>query len=431
MRIARSSSLVFSLGMSALLALCLSLTTAPVSAEDCTNCYRGSVSDGQPYTGRIDTNDCTLGNGRRYEIIRYVKTTGGMVTISTSSPCNTFMELMHSGCGGLGSNTNCPIAGELGINPVNSCVTGNLSAGTYYLCIFETTSANSCGSYTVTVSEEEAGPAPQNDTCDNAEEVSLEEQSIGFGRTGWVANLEGSTIAATPDTEDSICGASNAPGVWYAIAGTGGTITAQTCGSTYDTRLSLFGGGADGDCGNLSCVSSNDDFCNLQSQVSWPSSAEVTYYIYVHGWNTSSGSYTLRVSSTEPPVVVVDEDEDGDGVIDSEDNCPSDANPNQEDCDEDGAGDACDDPCVLGGLQVPGDYNQDAGVDISDAISVFGYLFLGRDDPNCPAGLDFNGDSALDLSDGIGALNWLFQGGPSHALGSDCQEIVDCLDSCN
>ncbi len=88
-------------------------------------------------------------------------------------------------------------------------------------------------------------------------------------------------------------------------------------------------------------------------------------------------------------------------------------------------------PEALGGSQKPGDYNEDAGVDISDAISVFGYLFLGREAPGCPAGLDFNGDSALDISDGIGLLNWLFQGGPGHALGFDCVQIIDCRDACN
>lgn len=36
------------------------------------------------------------------------------------------------------------------------------------------------------------------------------------------------------------------------------------------------------------------------------------------------------------------EDGDGDGVCDEEDNCPGDANPDQEDADEDGIGDACD-----------------------------------------------------------------------------------------
>ena len=88
-------------------------------------------------------------------------------------------------------------------------------------------------------------------------------------------------------------------------------------------------------------------------------------------------------------------------------------------------------PEALGGSQRPGDYNQDSGIDLSDAISVFGFLFLGRAEPDCPSGLDFNGDQALDLSDGIGVLNWLFQGGPGHVLGSDCVQVVDCQDACN
>ncbi|MEC7775313.1 MAG: hypothetical protein VYC32_04375, partial [Planctomycetota bacterium] len=342
MKNARCSSNVRWCGLSVLLALCLFLVDLPLAAEDCINCRRGDVSDGQPYTGVINTSDCTLGNGRRYEIVRYVKDNPGPVTITTSGSCNTFMELMHSGCGGIGSNTNCPNSGALGINPQNSCLSRNLSPGTYYLCIFETTGANSCGSYTVTVTEEDAPPAPANDACVDAEELILEEASLGFGRVGLLENVDGSTASATADTEDATCGPSNAPGVWYMVVGTGEPMSAATCGSSYDTRLSLFSGGLIGDCANLSCIAQNDDSCGLQSRVNWISEADVIYYILVHGFSTSSGAYSLAVSSDMPPQAG---DADGDGVNDDEDNCVDDSNPGQEDCDGDGVGDACSSQC--------------------------------------------------------------------------------------
>ena len=55
-----------------------------------------------------------------------------------------------------------------------------------------------------------------------------------------------------------------------------------------------------GSCGGLVCVAGNDDFCGLQSQTSWPSVAGETYYIYVDGWNTNSGSFTLSISCSAP-----------------------------------------------------------------------------------------------------------------------------------
>ncbi len=168
MKNAQRMSGMCSWGLMVLLALCLCLVDLPLAAQDCFGCRTGDVSAGQPYTGTINTSDCTLGNGRRYEIVRYVKTNPGMVTLATSSTCDTFMELMSAGCGGMASNTNCSAWNALGINPQNSCLSGNLPAGTYYFCIFERSGANSCGSYTLWVEEQEIGDAPANDVCANA-----------------------------------------------------------------------------------------------------------------------------------------------------------------------------------------------------------------------------------------------------------------------
>ena len=344
MKNAQRMSGVCSWGLMALLALCLCLIDLPLVAQDCFGCRTGDVSAGQPYTGTINTSDCTLGNGRRYEIVRYVKPAAGMVTITTSSSCDTFMELMSSGCGGMNSNTNCGAWNALGINPQNSCLTGNLPAGTYYFCIFERSGANSCAQYTLTVDEAKVGPAPDNDVCIDAEELVLEERFAGgFGGglnvIGLGATADGDTTAATPDSENGSCGASNAPGVWYIVIGNGARMTASLCDSTYDTRVSVFSGGLDGDCANLACVTSNDDSCGLQSSSSWNSERDVIYYVLVHGWSSSSGAYTLNLTSQLPPAL---DDADGDGVEDADDNCVNSANPGQEDEDGDGIGDACD-----------------------------------------------------------------------------------------
>lgn len=94
-------------------------------------------------------------------------------------------------------------------------------------------------------------------------------------------------------------------------------------------------------------------------------------------------------------------------------------------------------PC---GSQLPGDCNQDRQVDISDAVCIFGTLFLGRPQffPCGDGGgghranlalLSANGDRRVDLSDGIYLLTYLFLGGPPHLQGLDCIRIAGCADN--
>ena len=61
---------------------------------------------------------------------------------------------------------------------------------------------------------------------------------------------------------------------------------------------------------------------------------------------------------------------------------------------------------------IRGDCNDDGGVDVSDAIKIFGYLFLGDSSCDCRQATDSNGDRAEDISDGIYLLAFLFSGGP-------------------
>jgi hypothetical protein len=98
-------------------------------------------------------------------------------------------------------------------------------------------------------------------------------------------------------------------------------------------------------------------------------------------------------------------------------------------------------PPPPGGLQRPGDCNQDGGLDISDAVCLLGHLFLGSpaklpcaggtaSDPGNRALLDSNGDGGVDLSDAVYDLTFLFSGGPPPRLGAECTRIVGCASKC-
>jgi putative hemolysin len=83
--------------------------------------------------------------------------------------------------------------------------------------------------------------------------------------------------------------------------------------------------------------------------------AEEQYWIVRNSWGSGwgEGGYA-RISfdvplyvlyyGTYPGLVVLGTDWDDDGIEDREDNCPYDYNPQQEDTDDDGTGDACDEP---------------------------------------------------------------------------------------
>ena len=95
-----------------------------------------------------------------------------------------------------------------------------------------------------------------------------------------------------------------------------------------------------------------------------------------------------------------------------------------------------------GGGQIPGDCNQDGGLDISDAVCLLFTLFLESplglpcgdgsvDDPGNRLLSDSNGDGAVDLSDAIHLLSYLFIAGLPPELGTDCTRIEGCPENCS
>ncbi len=102
----------------------------------------------------------------------------------------------------------------------------------------------------------------------------------------------------------------------------------------------------------------------------------------------------------------------------------------------------CDDGEISGegGLQLPGDINQDGGLDISDAIGGLLYLFsdsvleLPCNDGELGEGalllIDNNGDKLINIADVVYLLAYLFNGGAPPVLGTECVRIPGCPDVC-
>ena len=198
------------------------------------------------------------------------------------------------------------------------------------------------------------GDICDNDSCGGAIAVSLAGAKDG-SKSGTV---RGSTVGAGADAENGSCGSSSAGGLWFSVTGNGSPITASLCGSTYDTKLSIFSG----ECGALTCEGNNDDSCGLQSQVVWGSVDGVEYRVLVHGYGSNTGAFQLGIAVEAPPPVG---DADNDGVIDVEDNCVNDDNPGQEDGDADGAGDACDN-CLVDSNEDQADSDGDGMGDVCE-----------------------------------------------------------------
>lgn len=229
-----------------------------------------------------------------------INTTGAAVTISTCSFAGEYSTIsgavngqtlkftssvatdfitIHSG------TSNGPVVAS-GLTPLTFA---NTFTGTLY-AHWNTSSAcgaqSSCRTTTVQCTSCIPPPPPANDLCTGA-------LPIACGQT-----ISGTTASATADAVAGTCvtALNTAPGVWYTFAGDGSTTTLSLCGSSYDTKIGVFSGS----CGALTCVTGNDDFCGLQSQVSFTANVGTTYYVLVTGFGTNSGNFTLVRSCVFP-----------------------------------------------------------------------------------------------------------------------------------
>ncbi|MHC4498511.1 MAG: hypothetical protein ACYS21_05290, partial [Planctomycetota bacterium] len=162
-------------------------------------------------------------------------------------------------------------------NPHGFCVT--LPQGTYYAMIDTWPLPGCIPEFTLTV--DLGAYAPANDDCANAEAV------------GDVVDKPFDTMCATFDG-DGHC--MTGPNIWYCYTATcTGYVTVSLCGSGYDTRLAVYNGCA---CyptlGNM--IDCNDNFCGLESQMTFWAVDGNDYLIEVGGLADNTGLGLLSIS---------------------------------------------------------------------------------------------------------------------------------------
>ena len=134
------------------------------------------------------------------------------------------------------------------------------------------------------------GAPPPNDDRQNAKAV------------GNVTNLAFDTTEATIDGPELCMRSQN---IWYCYTATcTGAATVSLCGSSFDTRLAIYNG-----CSSIptsdDMLRCNDDFCSMQSQVTFPVTAGNKYLIEVAGFNRYAfGEGVMNITcdgEAEPP----------------------------------------------------------------------------------------------------------------------------------
>jgi len=174
-----------------------------------------------------------------------------------------------SGC--IDMSTNCNIT-------KHSMTSVVLAPGTYYLMIDTWPAPNCIPSFDLTITEgNPPPPPPDNDDWANAEKIDD------------VTDLQFCTDNATFDGP-GVC--QDCPNVWYCYtASCDGKVTADLCGSSYDTKIAVYDGCEEPTLGNE--IACNDDFCDLQSRVQFLATAGHTYLIEVGGFHSiCSGCHT-------------------------------------------------------------------------------------------------------------------------------------------
>jgi len=166
------------------------------------------------------------------------------------------------------------------------CANGNpqiqwkLEAGTYYYPVMLDPVNGAAGDWSIEVTGTPCPPAPDNDDCADAEVI------------GDVVDFVAHNFGATTDE----VGYAN-QNIWYCYTATcDGAVTVSLCGSDFDTKLAAYDGCA---CPVGTPIASNDDFCSVQSELSFVAVAGNTYLLEVGAYGTAEGNLLINIGCSD------------------------------------------------------------------------------------------------------------------------------------
>ncbi|MBC7835178.1 MAG: hypothetical protein H7Y88_08765 [Phycisphaerales bacterium] len=259
------------------------LISAGVARAQSDQCNQATQITAGTYTGTTVgfTNDGAAGCGESSQSAdawyRFTAATTCPLRIRTCGSSYDTVLSVHSACPGTPGN-------GLACND-DTCALGStviiegVEGESYLIRIAGWQGAT--GSYLLEVACE-GSPEPLDD-CSSP-------QDIGPG------TVSGSTAGASNDGAASCGDSASTPDHWYRYTPSAPCLLrAQTCGSAYDTVLSIHTACPDDGGLELDC---NDDTCALGSVVEAPVEAGIPYLIRVSGWAGATGDYTLDLACT-------------------------------------------------------------------------------------------------------------------------------------
>jgi|GEM_PF-1689791 len=244
-----------------------------------------------PYTDAGQTN---CGRGNDYDATCLGSYDGGedmiyQVNVTSAVAVDITMDPKGTTWTGMALDDDCPLdpstclyksTGSSGSRILSNV---QLDPGTYYIMIDTYPTPDCIPDFDLTITAY-TGP-PANDDCGNAEAV------------GDVTDLAFSTTNAS---FDGLGDCMTSPNIWYCYTATcNGTAVVSLCGSGYDTKLAVYDGCV---CDPLGAeIECNDDFCGVQSEISFTAVQGNEYLIEVGGYSSNTGNGILNISCAGPP----------------------------------------------------------------------------------------------------------------------------------